>query len=54
MTIPLTPRILGYLIEKGFDFVLANTVEHAEEGTVTITLFPVKGKTYFREAARRL
>lgn len=42
MIIPLTPRIVGYLIEKGYAYVLATTNEHADEGTITITLFPVK------------
>jgi PAS domain S-box-containing protein len=42
MTIPLTPRILGYLIEKGYLYVLAKTIEHELEGTVTITLKPLK------------
>ena len=44
MIIPLTPRILGYLIEKGYTYVLAATTEHPDEGTVTITLFPIKDK----------
>ncbi|MFD2163594.1 PAS domain-containing protein [Paradesertivirga mongoliensis] len=44
MIIPLTPRILGYLIEKGYTYVLAASTEHPDEGTVTITLFPVKDR----------
>lgn len=44
MIIPLTPRILGYLIEKGYTYVLAATIEHPDEGTVTITLSPLKDK----------
>lgn len=44
MTIPLSTRILGYLIEKGYAFVLAKTEEDSEAGTVTVTLFPVREK----------
>lgn len=44
MTIPLTPRIIGYLIDKGYGFVLAKTVEHPVDGTVTITLLPARQK----------
>ena len=49
MTIPLTPQLLGYLIEKGYTYVLANTKEHDEDSTVTITLFPVKEKPLLEE-----
>jgi hypothetical protein len=42
MTVPLTPQLLGYLIETGYAYVLANTTEHDDDGTVTISLFPVK------------
>jgi hypothetical protein len=44
MIIPLTTRILGYLIEKGYSFVLAKHLENEDEGTVSITLSPVKHK----------
>lgn len=44
MIIPLTPRILGYLIEKSYTHVLSKTVEHEDDGTITITLVPVKEK----------
>ena len=39
MTIPLTTRILGYLIEKGYTYILAKSVENETDGTVTISLF---------------
>ncbi|HEY0057081.1 MAG TPA: PAS domain S-box protein [Pedobacter sp.] len=44
MTVPLTPQLLGYLIEKGYAYVLANTTEHEEDGTVTVSLYPVKDR----------
>ena len=44
MTIPLTTRILGYLIEKGYAFILAKTEENSELGTVNITFRPVREK----------
>lgn len=44
MKIPLTTRILGYLIEKGYSFILAKSEENEDAGTVTITLKPVKLK----------
>ncbi len=44
MTIPLSTRILGYLIEKGYSHVLAKNEEDSETGILTITLFPVRQK----------
>jgi PAS domain S-box-containing protein len=44
MIIPLTPRILGYLIEKGYAFTLAKSSEEADTSTTVITLVPVREK----------
>lgn len=44
METPLTPRVLGYLIEKGYTYMLASSQEDSDTGFVTITLRPVKQK----------
>ncbi|MEJ6981466.1 PAS domain S-box protein [Pedobacter sp. P351] len=44
MTIPLNTSVLGYLIEKGYYFVLAKNEENDETGILTITLFPIREK----------
>jgi PAS domain S-box-containing protein len=43
MNIPLTPQLVGELIEKGYTYVLSNTSSDVN-GQVTITLKPVRQK----------
>jgi PAS domain S-box-containing protein len=44
MTIPLTTRILGYLLERGYTHALAKLVEDDATTTIQITLYPIREK----------
>ncbi|HEY9197411.1 MAG TPA: PAS domain S-box protein [Mucilaginibacter sp.] len=44
MQIPLTPELLGNLIEKGYTYLLVNINNQLTDDAVTITLMPVKEK----------
>jgi hypothetical protein len=44
MRIPLTPELLGDLIEKGYTYLLVNINSQLTDDAVTITMMPVKQK----------
>jgi PAS domain S-box-containing protein len=44
MRVPLTPELLGNLIEKGYSYLLVNINSQLTDEAVTITMMPVKQK----------